>query len=57
MQSERHLDDELETAIDAVGRDKLFQIMREAGWGMYPSAPKWVWWMMIDHVREASNAE
>ena len=37
------MDKGLEDAIDAAGRDKVFAIMRAAGWTGYDRPPKWVW--------------
>lgn len=37
------MDRGLEDAIDAAGRDKVFAIMRAAGWTGYDRPPKWVW--------------
>lgn len=34
---------DLEAAIDDAGRDCVFAIMREAGWGPQDAPPEWVW--------------
>ena len=45
------MDHELEAAIDAVGRDRVFDAAKANGWinGMVP--PKWVWWEIVAQLR------
>jgi hypothetical protein len=51
---ERLVDDELEKAIDEVGRDKVFQRAKEVGWRYGEDPPKWVWWGIIAELRAVS---
>lgn len=46
------MEDELEKAIEAVGREKVFQRAREGGWGN-DTPPKWVWWAIVNELRAA----
>lgn len=39
-------DDDLEAAIERVGREKVFGVARAAGW-YGSSPPKWVWWKIV----------
>ena len=41
------MDKELEAAIDAVGRDKVFALMRANGWRHGDEPPKWAWWHAV----------
>ena len=49
------IDDELEAAIDEVGRERVFTRAANMGWstGMLP--PKWVWWQIVCDLK-ASDA-
>lgn len=42
---------ELEAAIDAVGRDKVFARAREMGWSAYNSPPEWVWFAIVRELQ------
>ena len=48
-------DDDLESALDEVGRDKAFARARAAGWSTYSPPPKWVWWQIVDQMRKAQH--
>ena len=37
------MDEQLESAIDAAGRNRVFALMKEMGWGP-GGAPKWAWY-------------
>lgn len=39
-------DDDLEAAIERVGREDVFGAARAAGW-YGASPPKWVWWEIV----------
>ena len=45
------VDFELEKAIDEVGRDRVFDCARSAGWGEHSHPPKYVWWSIIAELR------
>lgn len=47
------MDQELEKAIDEVGREKVFQRAREVGWRYGDDPPKWVWWGIVAELRQA----
>lgn len=44
------MDQELEAAIDAAGREKVFAVARANGWGSYNPPPKYVWWQIIERL-------
>ena|SRR5215467_13650143 len=44
---EAELDEDLERAIDRVGRDKVFARARAVGWSSDTEPPKWVWQMIV----------
>lgn len=48
---ERAMDRKLEDAITAAGRDKVFAIVRAAGWTGYDAPPKWVWREAVAEAR------
>jgi hypothetical protein len=41
----------LETAIDEVGRDRVFARARSHGWGS-DTLPEWVWWGIVREMRD-----
>lgn len=44
-------DEELEKAIDDVGRDRVFDRAEAHGWNdMTP--PRWVWWLIVKELRD-----
>ena len=45
------IDEELEAAIDAVGRDRVFARARSYGWGSFSAPPKWVWWGIVRELQ------
>ena len=47
------MDDDLERAIDEVGRGRVFLFMEASGWNRYDTPPKWVWWQAVHELREA----
>lgn len=51
-------DQELEKAIEAIGRDRVFARARALGW-TEGSPPKWVWWGVVAELRQEDqlNAE
>jgi hypothetical protein len=49
------MDHELEKAIDAVGRQKVFQRAKDLGWGN-GTPPAWVWWGIVNELRSAVPA-
>lgn len=44
------MDQELEKAIDEVGREKVFQRARNIGW-TDDAPPAWVWWGIVNELR------
>jgi hypothetical protein len=50
------MDYELEKAIDDVGREKVFQLAREYGWGNDQAPPSCVWWGIVNELRAAVPA-
>lgn len=48
------MNDELEKAIDEVGREKVFQRATEVGWRYGEPPPKWVWWLIIAELRQSA---
>lgn len=48
------MDDGLESALDRVGRLRVFDLMRSHGWTSSDAPPSWVWWEAIRLV-EAQN--
>jgi hypothetical protein len=46
------MNDDLERAIDGVGRDKVFRRAREIGW-TDSAPPAWVWWGIVNELRNA----
>jgi len=50
------IDNNLEAAIDIVGRDEVFRRARELGWKSQ-TPPKYVWWKIISELdRKASES-
>lgn len=45
------IDNELETAIDAIGRDRVFDRARALGWSVAVTPEKWVWWGIVEELR------
>ena len=43
-------DRELEDAIDAAGRQRVFAAARLNGWWPGSAPPKWVWWALVREV-------
>jgi hypothetical protein len=56
LNRERQMDYELEKAIDDVGREKVFQLAREYGWGNDQAPPSCVWWGIVNDLRAAVPA-
>ncbi len=46
------MDDQLEAAIDDVGRDKVFALVHAVGWRYGHSIPKYVWWSAVVQLRK-----
>lgn len=46
------MDEELEKAIDEVGRDGVFRRAKEVGWRYGNPPPKWVWWGIVAELRQ-----
>ena len=46
------MNQELEKAIDEVGRDRVFARANSYGWENGAGAPEWVWWGIVNEVRE-----
>lgn len=44
-------DDEIEAAIDRVGRDRVFSEARRLGW-VREAPPKWVWWAILSSLEQ-----
>lgn len=44
-------DNDLERAIDEVGRERVFSRAREMGWGHYAAPPAFVWWGIVAELR------
>jgi hypothetical protein len=51
------MDVQLENAISEAGRERVFAIMRAAGWGPHDNPPKWVWWRAVGMARPLSAVE
>lgn len=45
------MDDELEAAIDEVGREAVFLRAAQVGWLPGSNPPKWVWWEIVRDLR------
>ena len=57
MRREENMSDrELEAAIDAAGRDRIFAIMRTAGWHSEDRPPLWVWWLAVYEAAQTSES-
>jgi hypothetical protein len=50
LRKEGKMDQELEKAIDEVGREKVFQRARNIGW-TDDVPPAWVWWGIVNELR------
>ena len=46
----RKSDSDLEKAIDEVGREKVFSVARQLGWGA-ETPPSWVWWNIVQGLK------
>lgn len=46
-------DEALEAAIDAAGRDAVFARARSYGWSALNPPEKYVWWQLIEEVKQA----
>jgi hypothetical protein len=46
--------DELEAAINEVGRDRVFAMARALGWGD-TTPPEFVWWSIVDKLRVCAD--
>lgn len=46
------LDTDLEQQIDAAGRERVFAIVRAAGWSAVDSVPKFVWYEAVRMCRQ-----
>jgi hypothetical protein len=42
----------LEKAIDEVGRDRVFARAEAHGWPRGGGAPQWIWWGIVQDLRE-----
>jgi len=51
------MDQNLETAIDEVGRDKVFARARTYGYGPNSLVEKWVWWGIVRELKEGKPAQ
>jgi len=43
-------DEELESAIDRVGRAQVFSMAKAYGWSSQDSPPKYVWWEIVRQI-------
>ena len=43
-------DEQLEAAIDAVGRQRVFVRAKQYGWNQWDLPPKWVWWYIVGEL-------
>ena len=50
------MDEQLEAAIEAAGRDRVFALVRGMGWGP-DGAPKWVWYEAARKVANTPKTE
>lgn len=48
-------DEALEQAINAAGRDKVFAMMRAAGWSSLDAPPKHAWWAAVRLAKESGD--
>jgi len=46
------MDEELEAAIDAVGRGRVFDRARSYGWSAMDAPPPMVWWGIVRELRK-----
>jgi hypothetical protein len=46
------MDNELEAAIDQVGRDHVFLRAQAHGWGAGSTPPAWVWWGIVQELKD-----
>lgn len=46
----------LEKAIDAVGRERVFDHARALGWSLANSPPPFVWWGIVNELRTTKAA-
>lgn len=47
-------DEELETAIDAAGREAVFMRAQSYGWSGVDVPPKWVWWGIVKEIQDGT---
>lgn len=47
-------DEALEAAIDEVGRTAVFNRAAAYGWGSGNPPPKYVWWQIIEELKQAT---
>lgn len=47
------MDEALEAAIDAAGRDAVFARARSYGWSAENSPEKYIWWQIVEDVKQA----
>lgn len=45
----------LENAISRAGRDKVFAVVRAAGWSFGDSIPEFVWWEAVRMIEKAKE--
>lgn len=45
------MNEELERAIDEVGRDRAFMRAESHGWMRGSAPPEWVWWGIVQELR------
>lgn len=50
-------DETLEAAIDAAGRDAVFARARSYGWSAENPPEKYVWWQIIEEVKQAKPVQ
>ena len=51
------MDEELEAAIDAVGRDRVFARAQSYGWNRFNVPPKWVWWCVVRELQQEAQPQ
>jgi hypothetical protein len=47
----------LETAIDEVGRERVFNRAQELGWGRQDAPPEWTWWGIVNEFRRKNRSQ
>jgi hypothetical protein len=49
------MDHTLESAIDGVGRSRVFDLAARYGWRSGDAVPKWVWWCLVNELRQPNS--